>query len=127
MDIGVDVEKFYDAYDQNLYSSMGLSKSIVFDKETFGEQKLVVGYNKVPWEEFAALTPMNDKAKADLVRLWTDKRDYLPGLSFEEKHALLRKTSYYDFLKNYAKVDQQVLEMFPCRRRYRGYRHAVIL
>ena len=112
IDIGIDVQKFYDAYDQDLYSSMGLSKSILFDKETYGEQKLVVGYNKIPWEEFAAKSPMSDQAKADLIRLWTDERDYLPGMSFDEKRELLSKTSYYDFLKNYAKVDQQVLEMF---------------
>ncbi len=111
-DIGVDVEKFYEAYDQELYSSMGLSKGILFDQQNYGEQKLVVGYNKIPWEEFAAQTPMNDQAKADLIRLWTDERDYLPGLSLDQKVEILRKTSYYDFLKNYVKVDQQVLEMF---------------
>jgi len=111
-DVGIEVEKFYEAYDQDLYASLGLGKGIVFDQETYGEQKLVVGYNKIPWEEFAAQTPMNEQAKADLVRLWTDERDYMPGVSFEEKKAILDKTSYYDFLKNYAKVDQQVLEMF---------------
>ncbi len=111
-EIGIEVEKFYEAYDQELYSSMGLSKGILFDKQTYGEQKLVAGYNKIPWEEFAAQTPMNDQAKADLIRLWTDKRDYLPGLSLDQKMEILRKTSYYDFLKNYVKVDQQVLEMF---------------
>ncbi len=111
-DIGIEVEKFYEAYDQELYSSMGLAKGILFDKQTYGEQKLVVGYNKIPWEEFAAQTPMNDQAKADLIRLWTDERDYMPGLSLDAKMEILRKTSYYDFLKNYVKVDQQVLEMF---------------
>jgi spermidine dehydrogenase len=112
IDIGIDVQKFYDAYDQTLYGSMGLSKSILFDKATFGEEKLVVGYNHIPWPEFAAQTPMTDKAKADLVRLWTDERDYLPGKSLEEKYRILSKVSYRDFLKDYANVDQQVLEIF---------------
>ncbi len=111
-DIGINVQEFYNAYDQKLYPSMGLAKGILFDQETYGEQKLVVGYNKIPWEEFAAQTPMNDQAKADLVRLWTDERDYLPGMSLEQKKEILRKTSYESFLKNYAKVDQQVVEMF---------------
>jgi len=111
-EIGIDVEKFYDAFDQELYPSMGLGKGILFDQQTYGEQKLVAGYNKIPIKEFAAQTPMNDQAKADLIRLWTDERDYLPGLTLSEKKEILRKTSYYDFLKNYVKVDQQVLEMF---------------
>ncbi|MEC9415021.1 MAG: FAD/NAD(P)-binding protein [Pseudomonadota bacterium] len=111
-EIGIDVEKFYEAYDQSLYSSMDLAKGIVFDNQSFSEQKLVTGYQKVPWEEFAANSPMSEKAKRDLVRLWTEKKDYLPVLSEEEKYSLLSKVSYYDFLKDYVKVDQQVLEMF---------------
>lgn len=112
VDIGIDVQKFYDAYDQDLYASMGLSKSILFDSESFAEQKLVVGFNKIPWQEFAAQSPMSGQARQDFVRLWTDDRDYLPDMSREEKVTLLRRTSYYDFLKDYAKVDQQILEIY---------------
>ena len=79
VDVGIDTDKFYEAYDQELYDSLGLSKGILFDKETFGVQKLAVGYNKLPWEEFVAQTPLNPQARADLVRIWTDNRDYLPG------------------------------------------------
>jgi spermidine dehydrogenase len=112
VDIGIDVQKFYKAYDQDLYSSMGLSKGIVFDKETYGEQKLVVGYNKIPWEEFVELSPMSEQARKDFVRLWTDERDYLPGLTRDEKVRKLRKMSYNTFLRDLVKVDQQVLEIF---------------
>ena len=111
-EIGVDVGKFYEAFDQSLYSSMGLGKGIVFDNKSFDKQKLVTGYNKIPWKEFADKTPMSEQAKLDLIRVWTDKKDYLPGLSDEEKYKLLKKVSYYDFLKDYVKVDQQVLEIF---------------
>jgi spermidine dehydrogenase len=112
VDIGVDVQRFYDAYDQQLYSSLGLSKSIMFDRESFEKQKLVVGFGKISWEDFAAQTPMSGQAKADFVRLWTDERDYLPGKTFDQKYEILRRTSYYDFLKDYVKVDQQVLEIY---------------
>ena len=112
VDIGIDVQKFYEAFDQELYSGMGLSKSIVFDKETFGEQKIVVGYNKLPWDEFIKQTPLSAQAKKDFLRLWTDKKDYLPHLSREEKFKLLNKTSYNSFLRDIAKVDNQVLEIF---------------
>ncbi|MGB5580832.1 MAG: NAD(P)-binding protein [Woeseia sp.] len=111
-DVGIETERFYKLYDQKLYSSLNLSKSIMFDDQSFAKNKLARGYNQKPWPEFAAETPMSDKARADLVRVWTEERDYLPGLSREEKVAKLQKTSYYDFLKDYAKVDQQVLELY---------------
>ena len=111
-EIGIDVNKFYEAYDQSLYSSLGLSKGILFDNQSFSEEKLVVGYNKIPWREYADKTPMTDKAKDDLVRVWTEKKDYLPVLSDAEKYQLLKNISYYDFLKDYVKVDQQILEIF---------------
>lgn len=111
-DIGVDVQRFYDYYDQELYDKMGLSKAVVYDAETYGENKVAAGYGKLPWEEFVEQTPMNEQAKADLVRVFTEEKDYLPGKTYEEKRELLSNMSYYDFLKDYAKVDQQVLEMY---------------
>lgn len=112
VDIGIDTNKFYQAFDQELYSSLGLSKGIVFDKDTFGEQKLVVGYGKVPWEEFASRAPLNEQARKDLVRIQTEKTDYLPGLSPEEKRQKLHKVSYETFLRDYARVDSQLIEMY---------------
>lgn len=112
VDLGIDTNKFYQAFDQELYSSLGLSKGIVFDKDTFGEQKLVVGYGKISWEEFASRTPLNEQARKDLVRIQTEKTDYLPGLSPEEKREKLHKVSYETFLRDYARVDPQLIEMY---------------
>jgi len=111
-DIGIDVQKFYDLYHMELYSSMGLGKGIHFSKEIYGKDKLVSGYNKRPWEEFIAETPMNEQAKRDFLRLWTEKKDYLPGLSREEKLKKLDRMSYNAFLRDVVKVDQDVLEIF---------------
>lgn len=91
-DIGVETERFYNYYHQSLYKSMGLSKAIYFDKETFGEGKLVRGYGNKPWTEFAADSPMSDQGKADFIRVQTSKSDYLPGMSMEEKIKLLKKS-----------------------------------
>jgi len=112
VDVGIDTDKFYQAFDQQLYSSLDLSKGIVFDKETFGQQKLAVGYGKVSWEEFVSRTPLNEQARKDLIRIQTEKTDYLPGLTQEEKQRKLHKVSYEAFLRDYAKVDPQLLEMY---------------
>jgi len=111
-DIGIDVERFYDYYNQELYNSLNLSYAIAYDSGTYGERKLVRGYGSRPWEEFAAETPMSDKAKADLVRAFSAEVDYLPGMSREEKVGLLSRISYRTYLRDYVRVDEQVLEMY---------------
>ena len=112
VDIGIDTAKFYEAFDQTLYAKLGLAKSIVFDKENFGQRKLVTGYGRVPWEEFAAQAPLNEQARKDFIRVHTESHDYLPGLSPEEKYTLLRTVSYESYLRNYCKVDPQLLELY---------------
>ena len=111
-DVGVNIPRFYEYYDQELYDSLDLSYAIAYDSETYGQRKLVTGYGSRPWAEFAAETPMSDKAKADLVRAFTDEVDYLPGMTREEKIGLLSKISYRTYLRDYVKVDEQVLEMY---------------
>ena len=111
-DIGIDVQRFYDYFDQDLYDNMDLSYAIAFDQQTYGKRKLVTGYGSKPWQEFAAETPMSSQAQADLVRAFTDKRDYLPGMSRAEKVAKLSQISYRTYLRDYVKVDEQVLEMY---------------
>lgn len=112
VELGIDTDRFYDAYDQELYSSMGLSKGILFDGDNFDRRKLVVGYGRIPWQEFADQCPMSEQARKDFVRVQTDERDYLPGLSIEEKQERLASMSYWSFLKDLVGVHPQVLEIY---------------
>jgi spermidine dehydrogenase len=114
-DLGIDIQRFYTAFDQRLYESLGLGRGVFFDQETFGADRLVAGEGTIPWREFAAKSPLNERAKEDLVRLYEDQTDYLPGLSVEEKLERLSKISYYDFLKDFVKVDPQILAYFMMR------------
>lgn len=111
-DIGVYTERFYDYFDQDLYDQMGLSYGIAFDAKTYGERKLVTGYGSRPWAEFIAETPLSDAAKADLLRAFTEKTDYLADLDRDQKIELLSEISYREYLRDYVKVDDQVLEMY---------------
>ena len=111
-EIGIFTERFYDYFDQNFYKNMDLGRGIYFDKNHFENEKLVIGYGKKPWEEFVAETPLSPKAKKDLLRLQLEEIDYMPGLTFDEKFKILRKTSYETFLRDYAKVDEEIISMY---------------
>ena len=114
-DMGVDVQKFYRYYDQNLFPSLKLGSGMFFDRETFGEDRLVAGFDKIPHREFFAKAPLSERARRDIVRLYTENVDYLPGLTPKQKQAVLDKTSYADFLTKIAKCSPEVVPVFQTR------------
>jgi spermidine dehydrogenase len=108
-ELGVDVEKFKKYFDRALDPDPSEADSVFFDKETFGEDVLVAGRGRLPWDEFFRKAPLSAQAKQDLTRLYTEKVDYLPHLSTWQKKVLLAKTSYKDYLLKYVKLHSDAL------------------
>jgi spermidine dehydrogenase len=109
-EIGIEVQRFYKDYDRGLYDKLGTG--CFFDAATFGRDVMLTGMNHTPWPEFLAKAPLPDDAKKDIARVYTEKVDYLPGLSREEKQAKLSKISYAEFLTTYCQVTPQALPFF---------------
>jgi spermidine dehydrogenase len=110
----------------NLSRDSSLKQGVFFDKETFGEDRLVVGVpargrgravgaNPSSWKEFLAKSPLSDQVQLDIARVEEEHVDYLPGLSSAEKKDRLSRMSYKDFLLNIAKVDPGVVPFYQRR------------
>src|SRR6516162_4346650 len=112
VDIGIQTDRFYKAYDQELYSSMKLGTAAFFDRETFGEDRLVPGLGSTPWGEYLNKCPLSDTVRKDIARAYTATDDYLPGLTAAQKRAKLAKISYADFLTQLIKVHPDALKFF---------------
>jgi spermidine dehydrogenase len=97
---------------RNFYPSLGLKSGLFFDRETFGADRLVVGVGATPWAELLRDALLSPAVKADLARIYAEKRDYLPGLSSDEKKARLARMSYADYLIKVMEADPGVLPFF---------------
>ena len=112
--LGIDPAAFQTRYaDRGFYPSLGLGPGVFFNRETFGEDRLVKG--KISSPGFLENAPLSDTARRDVLRLETDQIDYLPGLSSGEKKARLSRISYRDYLLDLVKVDPSVIPLYQSR------------
>src|SRR4029077_12345875 len=114
-ELGIEVNRFEIYNDRKFYSRRGMGQAVFFDKETFGADRLVRGYNghlQAPSTGFLVNAPLSDAAKQDLVRLCRGKVDYLAGMDAAAKKAYLAKTSYQDYLLKNVKVSPDLIPYF---------------
>jgi len=124
-ELGIDVPSYPKYLTKDLYRSFGLGPKIFFDKETFGADALAT--NPMPrvggksennrtrahaLEMFLKEAPLSEQAKADYTRLLTEKKDYLPGLTSDEKKARLSRMSYNSFLTDLVRVSPDLVKLF---------------
>jgi spermidine dehydrogenase len=111
-DLGIEVERGHEFSNREIEEKYTLSNGVFFDKEHFGEDRLVAGQGRLPWKTFFEKAPLSEAARKDLIRLHGKNPDYMEGLSEQEKKAKLARMSYQDFLLNIAKISPDALPFF---------------
>ncbi len=124
-DLGIELERFNTAYDKDFYKRNNLGAVTYFNKETFGEDKVVkhpycnfpnyiegiIMSGKLSNEAAAQQAPLSAKGKAQLLRVLNGGVHEIdvPEAELED---YMRSQSYFDYLKNNLGVDDPgVLKM----------------
>lgn len=111
-DLGVEVERASEFYNREIEEKYNLGVGVFFDKEHFGEDRLVAGMGRLPWKSFFEKAPLSAVARQDLTRLHGKNPDYMAGLSQDEKRSRLARMSYQHFLLNVANLSPDALPFF---------------
>ena len=127
--LGVNIKRFETAFDRQFYPGLGLSRGVFFDKENFGEDKLVTG-DPTPMvaddiapdqlharsiSDFINDFPLPPADRQALIDLHTAPKDYLPGKTAEEKADYLAAISYRDFLLKNVGLSESAVKYFQSR------------
>ncbi len=115
-ELGVPMSRYERYVDWSIYRDRGLSQAFFFDRETFGDDRLVPHFGRPELDPgFVMGSPLSDDAKRDLIRLTTERFDPFPGLSEAEKRSRLARLSYRDFLTGTWKIDPSIIPLFQTR------------
>ena len=117
-DLGIELERFNTAYDQDFYKRSNLGAVTYFNKETFGEDKVVrhpycnfpnyiegiIMGGKLSNEDAAQQAPLSEKGKEQLLRVLNGGVHEIdvPKAELED---YMRSHSYFDYLKTNLGID----------------------
>jgi spermidine dehydrogenase len=117
-DLGVDIQRFYTAFDRDYYDSRGLGFGIYFDRARYGVDRVVRGSifedtgffsdesNSLSREDAIAQMPISENAQRELLSLYSIHEDRLPDVSVFSEPTYLKKISYRDFLAKHMGVTE---------------------
>ncbi len=124
-ELGIDIWDYHEKTRDEVryYRNNGLGRSTWFDEYTFGAEGLVRRPDGMEWPDFIDETPLAEKTRADLIRLYREEvsADALLELNDEDKKTKLALTSYDDYLTEYLGLDPSVLPFFQSRTHFRFY------
>jgi spermidine dehydrogenase len=114
--LGIDVAELAKTVPRpEVHERLGLTQGVFFDRETFGADRLVAGVDERKTAEWLAKTPLGERARADLARLYEHPGDWMPGLSSDEKKERLSRISYLALLNELARIDAAAVRFLAAR------------
>ena len=125
-DVGIHTEHFYDYFDRNYFKDRKLGRGLYFSRDQYGKDYVsdnILGDNSLSSTEIEDneqeiidiinAYPIAEASKTALIKLLSETENYLLGMgSQEDKINLLRRTSYSDFLRKYANIQEEVVQLF---------------
>lgn len=127
--LNVDIEKMAKDFDQTFYPDLHLSRGVYFDRKNFGVDKIVSGdpgravaddipperLNSRDIKDFISDFPLPESDRQALIALHTESKDYLHGMSQEEKVAWVDGHSYTQFLREKVGLSEIAIRYFQQR------------
>ena len=115
-DLGVEVAALSRKIEHpKFYDGLGLKSSVFFDRETFGSDKLVVGFGARPLQQLLADSPLPEQARRNVIRIEEASIDIFQGMSSAEKKLRLSKISYRDFLRDLVGADAPTIAYYQAK------------
>lgn len=117
-ELGIDLDAFYDAYDQGFFRRHGLGGAVFFDKAGWGVDRIVhydlgaLGYTlplarrRGSVKAAIEAMPMSRPARDQMLTLLTSTEDVFPGHSVGERMQVLGSISYQSYLSDYLAVSE---------------------
>jgi len=111
-DIGVELERWDSAFDDQLYKKHQLTGGVYFDKKNWGVDRVVpydlgtfgnyvsVNASKLSAKQAVAQMPISEGAGDQLALLLTTSDDRLSGMSEDQRWEYLSTHTYRDFIAN---------------------------
>lgn len=125
-DIGVITERFYDYYDQDFFGARNLKRGLYFSNDLYGKDHVVENLLRAHLDkndndliDILSKFPLANESKIALINLLKSKKNYLQDEpSLAKRIALMRATSYSDFLRKFVEVPEEVVLLY--RDSHRG-------
>ncbi len=114
-EIGIDIRRFYTAFDQRRDARLHLGPGIYFDQASYGADRLIRGNLRAMDRATIAKLPLSPQGRRDLATLYAGRKNYFPGVAGPEVKARLARTSYREYLATVMGLGAEVVRLMQVR------------